>query len=146
MTTLPKTQLTTVEKAVLKAASPNLSADQIADICGQTYHQVYRIVTKFNVQIKKNPNKKREAKVYKEPKQINRLTEAQKILLTKSATTATTIHHLCRIIKCGSYDVVWRFCTKHKLPYKMKWEAKKEKPQSKKNGVFRWEDFENRVI
>lgn len=69
-------------------------------------------------------------------KQPNRLTEHQKIEITKLACKQKTILDLCRLVKCNSYDVVWRFCTKHKLPYKMKWEAKRERQQTYKAGVF----------
>lgn len=67
-------------------------------------------------------------------KQPNRLTEEQKVLLTKLACKQKTIADLCRLVKCNSYDVVWRFCTKHNLPYKSKWEAAKE--PAKKEGIF----------
>lgn len=69
-------------------------------------------------------------------KQPNRLTEEQKVLLTKLACKQKTIADLCRLIKCNSYDVVWRFCTKYNLPYKMKWEVKKERQKQYKSGIF----------
>ncbi len=151
MTTQPK-HLTVVEKIILKAASPELTCYEIAEAANVSYQSVYRCVAKFNIQIKKNYNKKSEGKVCLPQKQINRLTEKQKILLTKFASKERTILDLCRLVKCGSYDVVWRFCTKYKLEYKMKWELKKEKEEKKERqqevqiGHFRWEDFENRVI
>jgi len=69
-------------------------------------------------------------------KQPNRLKETQKVKLIKLASRDRTILDLCRLIGCKSYDVVWRFCTKHDLPYKMKWELRKEKEVKKCANVF----------
>lgn len=145
MTTQPHIELTTAEKAVLKVASPSLSCMEISEIAGVNYLQAYRCIRKFNLEIKRKNNERKDPKQYTPIKQKNKLTIAHKIELTKSASKDKTIYDLCKLIKCGSYDVVWRFCTKHKLPYKMKWEAKREKPKPKSN-VFRWEDFENSVL
>lgn len=123
------------EQAIISAAKPILTCNQIAEVLGFNYLTVWRCVHKYGIVIKTNGNVK-PGKVYTPPKQINRLTEKQKVLLTKSACKQKTILDLCRLIKCGSYDVVWRFCTKHKLPYKMKWEAKKERQQAYKSGIF----------
>lgn len=128
--------LTTAERVIIAAASPDLTCYQIAEAANVSYQMVYRCVAKFNIEVKKNYNRKSDGKTYKPPKQVNRLTEEQKIQLVKLASKQKTILDLCRLIKCGSYDVVWRFCTKHELPYKMKWEAKKERKQAYKSGVF----------
>lgn len=130
------TSLTVAERVILQAASPELTCYEIAEAANVSYQMVYRCVKKFNIQVKKNYNRKSDGKVYVPPKQINRLTEEQKIQLVKEASRQKTIADLCRLIKCNSYDVVWRFCTKHELPYKMKWEAKKERKQAYKSGVF----------
>ena len=131
------------EQMIIDTASPELSCTEIADILSIEYLVVWRCVHKFKVAVKKNPNRKIEIKSYAPPKAPKRLTEQQKVTLSIEASRQKTIKDLCRIIRFGSYDTVWRFCTKHKLPYKMKWEAKKEKVAVKNSEVFQWEDFEN---
>jgi hypothetical protein len=67
--------------------------------------------------------------------QKNRLTESQKVQLATLASKELSIADLCRKIGCKSYDVVWRFCVKNDLPYKLRTD-RRQKSHKQAEGYF----------